>query len=331
MTIGIENDNNGYINRDRIVLWPSAGQGFVGLNTKNPICEFDVSGTINTNADIFINGVQIGKSKGTDNESSIAVGGGSLSNNTTGNRNVAIGVSALPYNTTGNNNVAIGVSALQNITTESYNTAIGRFAGSDSNTAGENNTFLGANTWLGGNYSNSTAVGYGAEVTGNNMVQLGAVGCTAQATTFNSTSDYREKDNVMELNETFTVDVLRPVVYDFKPLGKKHIGFIAHEVHEFYPFLVSGEKDGPHSQSLNYNGLIGILTKEIQVLKKKVAEQEEQSAKASAEASAKALAEASAKALAEASAKALEQDTRIQALEQSAKALEQLVSDLINK
>jgi flagellar biosynthesis chaperone FliJ len=78
----------------------------------------------------------------------------------------------------------------------------------------------------------------------------------------------------MELNETFTVDTLRPVVYDFKPLGKKHIGFIAHEVQEFYPFLVSGVKDGPHSQSMNYNGFIGILTKEIQVLKKKVAEQD---------------------------------------------------------
>ena len=34
------------------------------------------------------------------------------------------------------------------------------------------------------------------------------------------------------------------------------------------PFLVSGAKDGSNNQSLNYTGIIGILTKEIQELKK---------------------------------------------------------------
>jgi hypothetical protein len=48
-----------------------------------------------------------------------------------------------------------------------------------------------------------------------------------------------------------------------------HVGFIAHEVQEVYPFLVNGVKDGAAIQSINYNGFIGILTKEIQVLKKK--------------------------------------------------------------
>jgi hypothetical protein len=161
------------------------------------------------------------------------------------------------------------------------------------------NTTVSATTW-----TNSTAVGYNAIITASNQVQLGNTSCTAQATSFNATSDYREKENVLELNETFTVDTLRPVVYDFKPLGKKHIGFIAHEVQEFYPYLVSGEKDGPASQSMNYNGFIGILTKEIQVLKKKVSEQE---------------------------TKALDQDQRIQDQDQRIQALEKMVFDLINK
>jgi hypothetical protein len=38
--------------------------------------------------------------------------------------------------------------------------------------------------------------------------------------------------------------------------------------------LVNGEKDGEATQSLNYMGLIGILTKEIQELKKRVKELE---------------------------------------------------------
>ena len=45
------------------------------------------------------------------------------------------------------------------------------------------------------------------------------------------------------------------------------MGFIAHELQEHYPFLVTGVKDGPDTQSVNYIGLIGLLTKEIQQLK----------------------------------------------------------------
>ena len=129
-----------------------------------------------------------------------------------------------------------------------------------------------------------------------------------QAFSYNATSDYRTKDNVITLDTTFTVDGLNPVTYNFKPTGKQDVGFLAHEVQELYPFLVNGIKDGPNNQSLNYNGFIGILTKEIKDLKKKVLEQ-------------------SAKAL-EQSAKALEQDTRIQALEHSVKTLEKF---MINK
>jgi hypothetical protein len=91
---------------------------------------------------------------------------------------------------------------------------------------------------------------------------------------FNSTSDYRIKDNVEPLNKSLSVDELNPVTYTNKLSDKKDIGFIAHEVQEVYPFLVSGEKDGENLQSLNYIGLIGILVKEIQDLKKRVTELE---------------------------------------------------------
>ena len=47
-------------------------------------------------------------------------------------------------------------------------------------------------------------------------------------------------------------------------------GFIAHEVQEYYPFLVNGKKDGESIQSINYSGLIPILVNEIQNLKKEV-------------------------------------------------------------
>jgi hypothetical protein len=65
--------------------------------------------------------------------------------------------------------------------------------------------------------------------------------------------------------------VLRPITYTNSRAGKPDIGFIAHEVGEHYPYLVNGEKDGEDMQSLNYIGIIGILVKEIQELKGRVA------------------------------------------------------------
>jgi hypothetical protein len=82
------------------------------------------------------------------------------------------------------------------------------------------------------------------------------------------------KADVMVLDASFNVDVLKPVTYMNTRHGRKDVGFIAHEVQEHYPFLVNGEKDGEHMQSLNYIGLIGILTKEIQDLKRRLAEHE---------------------------------------------------------
>ena len=62
--------------------------------------------------------------------------------------------------------------------------------------------------------------------------------------------------------------------YNLKESGNQAIGFIAHELQEHYPELVTGEKDGENMQSINYIGLIPILVKEIQDLKKRIAQLE---------------------------------------------------------
>ena len=51
---------------------------------------------------------------------------------------------------------------------------------------------------------------------------------------------------------------------------RSELGFLAHEIQEIYPYLVTGEKDAENYQSLNYTALIAILVKEIQELKKRV-------------------------------------------------------------
>lgn len=92
---------------------------------------------------------------------------------------------------------------------------------------------------------------------------------------FVSGSDYRIKENITPLDSSFTVDELTPIRFTNKNTGKTDIGLIAHELQEFYPELVTGEKDGEQLQSINYQGLIGILIQEIKNLKQEVKELKE--------------------------------------------------------
>jgi hypothetical protein len=114
-------------------------------------------------------------------------------------------------------------------------------------------------------YIHSSVIPYTELYTGNIFASQ-----TIQATSFNATSDYRIKSNVKLLDTIYNVDNLKPVLYNNILINKQDIGFIAHEVQELYPFLVTGNKDDSKYQTLNYIGLIGILTREIQDLKKDV-------------------------------------------------------------
>ena len=86
-----------------------------------------------------------------------------------------------------------------------------------------------------------------------------------------TTSDYRIKENVTDLNDTDTVDALVPIQYNNTLSGNHEFGLLAHELQEIYPDLVNGEKDGDEYQRVQYNGLIGVLVKEIQDIKQRLA------------------------------------------------------------
>lgn len=119
----------------------------------------------------------------------------------------------------------------------------------------------------------NTGAASGVRITPNdttvsgNLTVTGTLFCN---TIFPILSDYRIKENVILLDNSYTVDDLKPVRYFNTKTEKDEIGFIAHEVQEVFPFLVNGEKDGEKNQTLNYIGLIGVLVKEIQDLKREV-------------------------------------------------------------
>ena len=110
-------------------------------------------------------------------------------------------------------------------------------------------------------------IGKNTIITGNLNVSGAIVG---QSIT--QTSDYRIKKNPTALDDSFVVDYLRPVHYTNILSNKEDLGFIAHEVQEVFPYLVHGEKDETENQSLNYIGIIAVLVKEMQEVKKKLKE-----------------------------------------------------------
>ncbi|ELZ5573944.1 tail fiber domain-containing protein [Escherichia coli] len=146
-----------------------------------------------------------------------AIGTNCLSSNTTGTDNTAVGLSALASNTTGSGNAALGNAAGQSLSTGLYNTYVGSRAGrlnvSTSNnvavgrdalynhTTGGSCTAIGVDALKTGqngnamvNVTNSTGIGFGASVSGDNQVQIGnSLTTTYVYGTVQNRSDIRDK------------------------------------------------------------------------------------------------------------------------------------------
>lgn len=228
-------------------------------------------------------------------------------NITTGQSNTLIGAEAGYDISGGSFNTAIGYQAYYNQNYD-YSTAIGAFSvptgdhqivlGTANETVIIDGSFniSGATTFngqivanadvslnstleVGGNATFNGQIVVNADVLLNSTLEVAGdvlfdgslnVAGTTTSLYFVSGSDYRIKTDVKQLTSAFTIDQLNPVTYTNKLSGKQDTGFIAHEMQEIFPHLVTGEKNGEETQTLNYQGLIAILTKEIQELKKRV-------------------------------------------------------------
>lgn len=102
-------------------------------------------------------------------------------------------------------------------------------------------------------------------------VVVGTVSVTGVATTYNTSSDYRLKENIVPMTGALAkVAALKPVTYKWKADGSDGEGFIAHELAEVVPQCVTGEKDAvdaegkPVYQGIDTSFLVATLTAAIQ-------------------------------------------------------------------
>lgn len=79
---------------------------------------------------------------------------------------------------------------------------------------------------------------------GSSFSQIGSITCSSTTTAYNTSSDYRLKENIVDLEDSGgIIDALRPRRGNWIDDGSDFCGFIAHEFAEVFPASVQGAKD----------------------------------------------------------------------------------------
>jgi len=106
---------------------------------------------------------------------------------------------------------------------------------------------------------------------GDTQTVRGTISVSTSAVAYNTTSDYRLKENIVPMVGALeTVTKLKPVTYKWKENDSDGQGFIAHELQEVIPDAVTGEKDAvdaegkPVYQGVDTSFLVATLTAAIQ-------------------------------------------------------------------
>jgi hypothetical protein len=102
---------------------------------------------------------------------------------------------------------------------------------------------------------------------------VGKIMTNGSSTSFNTSSDYRLKENVnYEWDASTRLKQLKPARFNFKTDNDTVDGFLAHEVSDIVPNAVSGEKDGEKMQSIDHSKLVPLLVKALQEQQKQIDE-----------------------------------------------------------
>jgi hypothetical protein len=144
----------------------------------------------------------------------------------------------------------------------------------------QGNTSGGANPLTVANSNTSAGQHYHIIMQRGASSIVGSIQTTLSATVYLTSSDYRLKENIVNITDGITrVKQLQPRRFNFIVDNTKVLdGFIAHEAQTVVPEAVSGEKDGEEMQGIDQSKFVPLLTAalqeaiaEIETLKTKVA------------------------------------------------------------
>ena len=101
----------------------------------------------------------------------------------------------------------------------------------------------------------------------SDSIPVGSISTTTSSTAYNTSSDYRLKENVSDISDGIDrVKQLQPKRFNFIADETDTLvdGFIAHEVSSVVPEAIQGEKDGEEMQGIDQSKLVPLLTKALQ-------------------------------------------------------------------
>ena len=101
---------------------------------------------------------------------------------------------------------------------------------------------------------------------------VGSITTTSAVTAYNTTSDYRLKENLASITGAVGVVEAVPMYQgNYKSVPDTLMNFaLAHEVQEYLPYAVTGVKDGEEMQQVDYSKLVPVLWAAVQELAAKV-------------------------------------------------------------
>jgi len=115
-------------------------------------------------------------------------------------------------------------------------------------------------------------VTFGRETTG----AVGSITTTASATAYNTSSDQRLKENIVDApSASDDIDAIQVRSFDWKADGShQKYGMVAQELNTVAPEAVSTPEDSEEMMGVDYSKLVPMLVKEIQSLRARVAQLE---------------------------------------------------------
>jgi hypothetical protein len=105
---------------------------------------------------------------------------------------------------------------------------------------------------------------------------VGSITVLGSTTFYNSTSDYRLKEDLKDYNGLELLSKIKTYDYEWKSDQTRSYGVLAHELAEVLPYAVNGEKDEVKEdgtekmQGVDYSKIVPVLIKAIQELKTEI-------------------------------------------------------------
>jgi hypothetical protein len=104
----------------------------------------------------------------------------------------------------------------------------------------------------------------------NNTTQVGNISVAASSTSYNTSSDYRLKQDLKDFSGLDLVTKIKTYDYEWKSDKSRSYGVIAHELQSVINYAVTGVKDGKEMQGVDYSKIVPVLIKAIQELNDKI-------------------------------------------------------------